>query len=99
MSVLEQIKHYLASKVIVREKVDEQTADWRFEICLGCEFRDPEENKCRECGCYLDLKVGCRVNWLPKKNRNEVTHCPLGKWNDLEIANEYRRLDGLELLT
>ncbi len=30
--------------------------------------------------------------------RSEVTHCPEGRWGDIEIANHYRKLDGLELL-
>jgi len=98
MGILEQVKHYLAENLIVKEGVDTETADWRFEICLKCPYRDAEENKCLQCGCFLDLKTASRVNWRPSKNRNEITHCPLGKWNDKEIANEYRRLDGLKLL-
>ena len=99
MNFLDEIKHYLASKVIVKEKVNEELADWRFDICLQCSRRDADENKCLEYGCFLDLKVGSRVNWRPAKNRNEITHCPLGKWDDKQIANEYRRLDGAEPLT
>lgn len=94
-----EIQHYLAKTIIVKEQVDEETADWRFDICLKCDKRDPEENKCTVCGCFLDLKTSSRVNWRPSKNRNEITHCPLGRWNDLEIANEYSRIDGKELLT
>lgn len=99
MSILEQVKHYLAETLIVKEQVDGDTADWRFNICLQCPYRNPEENKCMQCGCFLDLKTNSRVNWRPSKSRNEITHCPMGRWNDLEIANEYRRIDGKELLT
>ena len=99
MTIADEIKHYLASKVIVKEKVDSDTADARFDVCLKCEYRNPEENKCMVCGCFLDLKVNSKVNWRPAKNRNEITHCPMGKWNDKEIANHYRALDGLKPLT
>lgn len=99
MTIADEIKHYLASKVIVKEWVDGETADARFDVCLKCEHRDAEENKCKVCTCFLDLKTKSRVNWRPSKNRNEITHCPLGQWNDKEIANEYRALDGLKLLT
>lgn len=99
MTIADEIKHYLASKVIVKEWVDGETADARFSVCLKCEHRDAEENKCLICTCFLDLKTQSRVNWRPSKNRNEITHCPLGRWNDKEIANEYRALDGLKLLT
>jgi hypothetical protein len=99
MNLIEQIKHYLAKEIIVKEYVDAETKQQRFDVCLECEHRDPEENKCRACACFLDLKTGSRVNWRPSKNRNEITHCPLGKWDDKEIANEYRRLDGLQPLT
>lgn len=99
MTIADEIKHYLASKIIVKEQVDDETRDWRFGVCLKCEHRDPEENKCTICTCFLDLKTKSRVNWRPSKNRNEITHCPDGRWNDKEIANEYRALDGLKLLT
>lgn len=99
MTITEQVKHYLAKTIIVKEWVDGETADARFDICLKCEYRDAEENKCTVCTCFLDLKTQSRVNWRPSKNRNEITHCPMGKWNDKEIANEYRALDGLKLLT
>ena len=99
MTIADEIKHYLASKVIIKEKVDGDTADARFDVCLKCEYRNPEENKCMVCGCFLDLKTQSRVNWRPAKNRNEITHCPMGKWNDKEIANHYRALDGLKPLT
>ena len=99
MNLIEQIKHYLASEIIVKEYVDAETAQQRFSVCLKCDDRDPVENKCKVCTCFLDLKTGSRVNWRPSKNRNEITHCPMGMWNDKEIANEYRRLDGLQPLT
>jgi hypothetical protein len=99
MDILEQIKHYAASKIIVKEHVDAETAEQRMEVCLTCEHRDEEENKCKVCTCFLDLKTASRANWRPAKNRNEVTHCPMGKWDDKEIANEYRRMDGLQPLT
>ena len=99
MTIADEIKHYLASKVIVKEKVDGETADARFDVCLKCEYRNLEENKCMVCGCFLDLKVNTKVNWRPAKNRNEITHCPMGKWDDKEIANHYRALDGLKPLT
>lgn len=98
MSIIEQIKYYLAETLIVKKRVDDETADWRFNICLKCEYRDADENKCTQCGCFLDLKTSTRVNWRPSKNRNEITHCPMGRWNDKDTANEYRRLDGIELL-
>jgi hypothetical protein len=56
MTIADEIKHYLASKVIVKEKVDGETADARFDVCLKCEYRNPEENKCIICTCFLDLK-------------------------------------------
>lgn len=99
MTITEQVKHYLAKNIIVKEWVDGQTADERFDTCLKCEYRNSEENTCTICTCFLDLKTKSRVNWRPAKNRNEITHCPLGKWNDKEIANEYRALDGLKPLT
>lgn len=99
MNIVEQIKHFLAETLIVKEHVDAETADLRMGVCMNCEHRDTDENTCRVCTCFLDLKTKSRVNWRPSKSRNEITHCPLGKWADIETANEYRRLDGLQPLT
>ena len=99
MTLIEKIEHLLAESFIVKEHVAESVAKERMGICLGCEKRDKKANKCLECGCFLDLKTAAATNWNPKKMRNEVTHCPLGNWYDLETANEYRRIDGKELLT
>lgn len=91
--------HLLAAMVIVKEVVEGQEADERFSVCLSCDRRDAEENTCLECGCFLDLKTSAKTNWNARKLRNEITHCPLGRWNDIEIANVYREMDGKELLT
>lgn len=99
MGILEKAKYYLAEKLIVKEYVDEQTAKERRAVCMKCQHRDPEEDKCLKCGCFLELKTASRVNWRVSRNRNEVTHCPVGRWNDLELANFYRGLDGLETIT
>lgn len=90
--------HLIAEKLIVKETVGNGEAAQRMRVCLNCEKRDSGENKCLECGCFLDLKTGAKTNWNAKRMRNEITHCPLGKWNDKETANVYREMDGKELL-
>ena len=89
----------IAETVILKERVSDDEADERFSICLGCDRRASEENTCLECGCFLDLKTSAKTNWNARKLRNEITHCPLGRWNDKKIANLYREMDGKELLT
>ena len=95
MGIGDKIAHFLAAKIIVKSNVSDLIAKERIEVCFKCENRDPENEKCKVCGCFLDLKTTTEINWNVKRNRQEVTHCPLGKWNDLEIANEYRKTDGL----
>jgi len=90
--------HLLAETVIVKEKVTADVAKERMNVCNGCEKRNKVENTCSVCGCFLDLKTGARTNWNAKKMRNEITHCPLGKWSDKETANLYREMDGKQLL-
>lgn len=90
--------HLIAEKLIVKEQVGKDQAAWRMGICEGCNMRDTVENKCLECGCFLDLKTTAKTNWNAKKFRNEITHCPLGRWDDKKIANVYREIDGKELL-
>lgn len=56
---------------------DEEEKQRRMEICTGntekgipqCPSYDKEQNRCRECGCFLNLKT-----------RMESGSCPLGRW-------------------
>lgn len=93
-----KVLHLLAETVIVKEKVSADVAKERMGVCLECPKRNNVENTCTVCGCFLDLKTGAKTNWNAKRMRNEITHCPLGKWNDKETANLYREMDGNELL-
>lgn len=99
MGLLDRLLHLAAETVLVKKKVSPEIAQERYAICLTCPYRDKEADKCTVCGCFLDLKTGAEVNWNALKSRNEETHCPLGKWNDLDIANAYRKIDGKQEIT
>lgn len=102
ISILKELKnralHLLAEKVIVKEQVSAGEAEFRMRVCFRCPSRNEKENVCDECGCFLDLKTRAKTNWNARKMRNEITHCPLGKWDDKKIANVYREMEGKELL-
>lgn len=94
MSWFEDAQRLAAATMLVREKVDDPTlAAWRMSICRSCDQFDAEHIKCRVCGCWLELKTESKVNRSPKRPLGEVTHCPLGKWNDEEIAAYYHAQD------
>ena len=97
-SILDRILELAAAKTLVISSVNDETKTFRKSVCDGCEKRDVYDNRCKVCKCYLAVKTGTLENRNPIKLRYEITHCPLGKWNDLEIANHYREIDGLPLL-
>lgn len=71
----------------------------RLEVCRACPMLDAENMCCRSCGCYVEVKATMMQNYNPKKaGRKEETHCPQGRWGDVEIANRYRKIDGLPLI-
>lgn len=45
--------------------------DERRALCNSCDRRDVEQDRCRECGCYLKIKT-----------RSAVEFCPIGKWGE-----------------
>lgn len=83
-------KRLIAESIIVEERVDDATAQWRMSICMGCEHRNEQDNTCKLCGCLLDLKTKSKTNYRPSRFRSEVTHCPDGRWNDKHIADFYK---------
>jgi len=50
-------------------KADDELANKRLDICLGCDRLIKATKQCKECGCFMALKV---------KLQGAV--CPLGKW-------------------
>ena len=51
------------------QKADDELANKRLDICLGCDRLIKATKPCKECGCFMALKV---------KLQGAV--CPLGKW-------------------
>lgn len=71
----------------------------RMNTCKECPFFDPNNVKCKDCGCFLEVKTKLLKNLNPDKGfRTELTHCPQGKWDDKQVANIYREMDGKPLL-
>lgn len=95
LSILDEALQLAAKAVLVDEPIDDQTGNERLSICESCDKFNQKHRKCTVCKCYMDVKCFSRINKNPKKLRSEVTHCPLGRWGDLEIANEYRKMDGV----
>ena len=78
---------------------DPALVEFRMNTCRGCDLLDPEDLTCGVCGCFMDVKTTQKLSRNLKKLRTETTHCPEGLWNDKEVANHYRQIDGLEPLT
>lgn len=51
------------------DKIDEEEASSRYAICLECTELINVSKQCKQCGCFMALKV---------KLKN--AECPLGKW-------------------
>lgn len=51
-------------------KAPKDTAKMRMNICNNCDKLFKPTKTCKECGCFMNIKV-----WL------EQAKCPLDKWN------------------
>ena len=98
MTIFEQALKAAAKAVLVNENVEPQEAQRRYAICGTCKYRDETKDVCGVCHCFLDVKTGAKENWNALRLRNEITHCPMGFWGDVETANLYRQMDGKQLL-
>jgi len=89
----------VAGLVLEVEKLnDKELEQERISICESCPLMD-SNRRCKICTCFIDVKAAIKVNKNPDKFfRHEITHCPLGKWNDKDIANHYRVLNQENLL-
>ena len=64
------------------EKVDSETAEFRLEICRGCDDLIPENNRCAHCCCSMDFKVTLKYNPIQRDImlKKKLVACPIGKW-------------------
>ena len=76
--------------LVDEEHGDQAVTDQRWSACLSCQKFKKTNLTCVKCGCYLNVKIPAKVNFNIKHGEYEVTHCPLGKWNDKELAEYYK---------
>jgi hypothetical protein len=93
-----QLLKYGIRRVLGVEPTDTATMERRYAICRACPKYDAPHDKCTICGCYMSEKTRLRIHRNIPRVRYELTHCPEGRWGDLAVANDYRKLDGLEPL-
>lgn len=93
MNIFEKALAALADLTLVHTHVGEEEKKRRLDICESCTFFDSESRRCKVCKCFMDVKTGSETNFNPMKNRNEVTHCPKGFWDDGDLVNFYLEQD------
>jgi len=52
-------------------QVSDEVQNKRMEICKSCEKYDESQNRCIQCGCFLEPKT-----------RFALDSCPLNKWEE-----------------
>jgi hypothetical protein len=58
-------------------RVSRASAKDRMDICKQCDRLFAPSKTCKECGCFMSIKV-----WVP------FASCPLGKWNEEDLSWE-----------
>lgn len=96
--LLREAKKAAANIIFAGTKVTPEVEEERKAVCITCEYYDAQHKECKACNCFLDIKWTRKTHNNPMKMRVEETHCEMGKWNDIEIANRYRLIDGKKLL-
>lgn len=101
-----------AGLILEVEKLnDPEIFKQRIEACKSCKMLDVENERCKICTCFIQAKAALKVNKKVEMKINELTgleypvikgteltHCPLGKWNDKDIANHYRKEEGKTII-
>lgn len=84
-----QLKALAKNIIVVDELTDQWLIDFRINTCMGCEKISENKETCTMCNCYVEVKAESLTNRVKKLREIQVTHCPLGKWGDEDIAREY----------
>lgn len=80
-----------AGLLVVEPLNNPELTEFRRDQCWECPNRDPKNLTCNICKCFLEEKTLSLTN-RTKKFGIEITHCPIGNWNDIEIVEYYKSL-------
>jgi len=47
--------------------VEASVADARLAICQKCDFFEKNNNRCKKCGCYMEIKTKLKVEKCPER--------------------------------
>jgi hypothetical protein len=73
-------KAFSSEALLVSKEIKEK----RMDICKQCDRYDPEQIRCKECGCLLEYKTDFALD-----------SCPLKKWNESNDAWVNGKFDDL----
>jgi hypothetical protein len=62
--------------------VSDKVYNERLDVCKSCDYFDPEQTRCRQCGCYLEQKA-----------RFALDSCPINKWDESDIDWTQKNFD------
>jgi hypothetical protein len=68
----EMVKKAMQSQALI---VTEEVKESRLNICRSCDKYDPDQHRCKECGCLLEYKATFALD-----------SCPLQKWTESNDA-------------
>ena len=79
----------IAGNALIEEKeTNLELIKFRRDKCFECPNMCHKNIKCKICGCFLDQKTESRIN-INAHGVSEITHCPIGNWNDEDLAKIY----------
>lgn len=91
---LSKVAQTLARIAFVKSQHNlEELTDFRIKKCEACEHFKKDTRRCGICWCYMDVKAPAMTHFNAKRNRVEITHCPIGNWGDMPIALMYQAMD------
>lgn len=83
---------FLASTLLVKQNHNNIAVEkFREHKCRQCPYFDPVDTICNNCGCLLDVKWKSLINRKISTGETQVTHCPIGSWNDSDFAAFYKK--------
>lgn len=98
MSILDLVRKGAMNLLVLEEINNSEIEESRLSTCFTCENNNKKLDMCAVCKCFIASKAKSKINYNPLKLRQEVTHCPIGKWGDKITANIYRDMDNLDPL-